>query len=159
MIAPLIMNPIIKQARSESRLFLTEIESKRLLGQAGISCNLTKLATSTSEAISLSNQLGYPVALKIASPDIIHKNDSGGVRLEDSMTHPAKVKSLSSPPFNYSITIQEGRNRQVRRMFERLKHPILTLKRIRIGNLNLGDLKEGEVQKLNINDIKALLDS
>ena len=81
MIVPLIMNPIIEQARSESRLFLTEIESKRLLGQAGINCNISELATSVSEAISLCNRLGYPVALKIASPDIIHKNDGGGVRL------------------------------------------------------------------------------
>lgn len=90
MIATLIMNPIIEQARSEGRLFLTEIESKRLLGQAGINCNLTELATSPSQAISLSNQLGYPVALKIASPDIIHKNDGGGVRLD--LDTPEKVE-------------------------------------------------------------------
>jgi acyl-CoA synthetase (NDP forming) len=81
MIVPIIMNPIIEQARSEGRLFLTEIESKRVLGPAGINCNPTELATSAAEAISLSNRLGYPVALKIASPDIIHKNDGGGVRL------------------------------------------------------------------------------
>jgi acyl-CoA synthetase (NDP forming) len=81
MIVPIIMNPIIEQARNEGRLSLTEIESKQLLGQAGINCNPTELATSAAEAISLSNQIGYPVALKIASPDIIHKNDGGGVRL------------------------------------------------------------------------------
>lgn len=84
------MNPIIEQARSEGRLFLTEIESKRLLRQAGINCNIIELATSPSEAVILSNRLGYPVALKIASPDIIHKYDVGGVRL--SLDTPDKVQ-------------------------------------------------------------------
>ena len=87
------------------------------------------------------------------------KKLQSGIRLEDGMTHPARVKSVSSPPFNYSITIHEGRKRQVRRMFERLKHPVLVLKRIRIGNLYLGDLKEGEVKKLNISEVNTLLDS
>jgi 23S rRNA pseudouridine2605 synthase len=81
-----------------------------------------------------------------------------GIRLEDGMTSPAKVKSVSTPPYNYSITIHEGRKRQVRRMFERLKHPVVSLKRIRIGNLYLGDLKEGEIKKLKASDIKTLLD-
>lgn len=82
-----------------------------------------------------------------------------GIRLEDGMTHPARVKAdSSSPPFNYSITIHEGRKRQVRRMFERLGHPVSALKRIRIGKLTLGDLKEGEVRRLKPPEIKALLD-
>jgi acyl-CoA synthetase (NDP forming) len=81
LVIPLVMNLIIEQARSEGRIFLTEIESKRLLGQAGINCIPTELATSETEAVALSQELGFPVALKIASPDIIHKNDSGGVRL------------------------------------------------------------------------------
>lgn len=91
MIAPINMNPIIEQARIEKRLFLTEIESKRLLGQAGVNCNLTELATTASEAISLSERFGYPVALKIASPDIIHKNDGGGVIL--GLDTPEKVEN------------------------------------------------------------------
>ena len=81
-----------------------------------------------------------------------------GVMLEDGMTHPAAVKpDSSSPPYNYSITIHEGRKRQVRRMFEKIKHPVLLLKRVRIGGLALGDLKEGRVRRLNAGEIKALL--
>jgi len=80
-----------------------------------------------------------------------------GIRLEEGMTHPARVKRVSSPPFNYSITIHEGRKRQVRRMFERLKHPVLALKRIRVGNLYLGDLKEGEIKKLKASEVNTLL--
>jgi 23S rRNA pseudouridine2605 synthase len=82
-----------------------------------------------------------------------------GIRLEDGMTAPATVRELtSSPPFNYSITIHEGRKRQVRRMFERLGHPVLALKRVRIGNLGLGKLKEGEVKLLGASEIAGLLE-
>ena len=73
--------PIINKARGESRTTLTEIESKELLKQAGISTIDTKLTISKKEAISTSKQLGFPVVLKIVSPDVVHKSDTGGVKL------------------------------------------------------------------------------
>ncbi|MFC2002190.1 acetate--CoA ligase family protein [Chloroflexota bacterium] len=73
--------PIIDRARSETRTLLTEVESKELLGQAGISIITTKLATSREEAISISRQIGFPIVLKISSPDIMHKSDAGGVKM------------------------------------------------------------------------------
>jgi acyl-CoA synthetase (NDP forming) len=73
--------PVIDRARREGRVVLTEVESKELLKSAGISVVDTSLATSKEEAISISQKLGFPVALKIASPDIVHKSDAGGVRL------------------------------------------------------------------------------
>jgi acyl-CoA synthetase (NDP forming) len=75
------MHAIIKRARNEGRTVLTEIESKELIGQSGISVNDTRLAKSRSEASSISRQIGFPVVLKIASPDIVHKSDAGGIRL------------------------------------------------------------------------------
>lgn len=72
---------IIDRARNEGRIVLTEIESKEVLQQAGISVIDTRLATSKQEAKSISRQLGMPVVLKIVSPDIIHKSDAGGVKL------------------------------------------------------------------------------
>ena len=82
-----------------------------------------------------------------------------GIKLEDGKTSPAKIKSVeSNPPYNYRLTIHEGRKRQVRRMFERLKHPVIDLKRIRIGGLRLGKLKEGEARRLNTDEIAALTD-
>lgn len=60
---------------------LTEIESKAFLKKAGIPVIETRLARTKREALSLAREMGLPVALKIASPDIIHKSDSGGVRL------------------------------------------------------------------------------
>lgn len=80
---------IIQSARAEGRILLTEIESKELVKEAAISVNETKLARSIDEAISISNQIGYPVVLKIASKDITHKSDAGGVRL--GITRPEEV--------------------------------------------------------------------
>ena len=69
---------------------LTEFESKRILKQMGISVVETKLAKTQKEAVSLSQKIGFPVVLKIASPDVIHKSDSGGVKL--SLNNAAEVK-------------------------------------------------------------------
>jgi acyl-CoA synthetase (NDP forming) len=65
----------------EKRTLLTEIESKQLLKEAGIPVVETRLAKTKQEAIALSKTMGFPVALKIASSDITHKSDSGGVKL------------------------------------------------------------------------------
>jgi acyl-CoA synthetase (NDP forming) len=60
---------------------LTEIESKEIFGNAGIDVVETRLATSEGEAITFSRKIGFPSVLKICSHDIIHKSDSGGVRV------------------------------------------------------------------------------
>jgi 23S rRNA pseudouridine2605 synthase len=80
-----------------------------------------------------------------------------GIRLEDGMTALASVRVVKNhPPFDYSITIHEGRKRQVRRMFGALGHTVLALKRVRIGRLTLGDLKEGEVREIRAGEIRRL---
>jgi acyl-CoA synthetase (NDP forming) len=65
----------------KSQSLLTEVESKELLKKAGIPVVEAKLARSKKEAISISNEMGFPVVLKISSADVVHKSDSGGVRL------------------------------------------------------------------------------
>ena len=80
-----------------------------------------------------------------------------GVELEEGMTHGAAVKSIkSSPPFNYSITLHEGRKRQVRRMFASLGHRVIALSRVREGSIVLGDLGEGHVRELNATEVGRL---
>ena len=64
-----------------SQNLLTEVESKELLKKAGIPVVEAKLARSKKEAISISKETGFPVVLKINSPDVVHKSDSGGVKL------------------------------------------------------------------------------
>ena len=81
-----------------------------------------------------------------------------GIQLEEGMTYPAVVREVkSSPPFNYSIEIHEGRKRQARRMFAALGYRVLALKRVRIGNIGLGELKEGNVRELSAEEISVLL--
>jgi acyl-CoA synthetase (NDP forming) len=65
----------------KSQNLLTEVESKALLKKAGIPVIEAKLARSKKEAISISNKIGFPVVLKISSSDVVHKSDSGGVKL------------------------------------------------------------------------------
>lgn len=77
----MIKDEILAQARKEKRTQLTEIESKRFLKEAGIPIVEAKLARTKKEAVSLSKEMGFPVVLKVISPDVIHKSDSGGVKL------------------------------------------------------------------------------
>jgi len=77
----MIGDEIISAARKEGRTYLTEIESKQILKGAGIDTTEIRLAKSREEAISLSKEIGFPVALKIVSADVLHKSDAGGVKL------------------------------------------------------------------------------
>ena len=72
---------LIENILAERRKVLTEMESKALLSSFHIPVTKTILARSANEAILVANQLGYPVALKIDSSDIVHKSDVQGVAL------------------------------------------------------------------------------
>jgi len=80
-----------------------------------------------------------------------------GLRLEDGVTAPAIMKPLKGVSgYNYALVIHEGKKRQVRRMFAHLGYGVKALKRIRLGKLSLGNLKEGEVRPLTAAEIRAL---
>jgi acyl-CoA synthetase (NDP forming) len=72
---------ILAKAAKEKRSLLTEIESKELLKAARIPVVETRLATTKKEAMEIAAKLGFPVVLKIVSPDVVHKSDAGGVKL------------------------------------------------------------------------------
>lgn len=72
---------IIDKAKSEGRSILTEVESKQILAEAGIPIARAQLAATREEAVAVARQIGLPVVLKIVSPDISHKSDVGGVKL------------------------------------------------------------------------------
>ena len=76
-----MQNAVIRRALEEKRSVLTEIESKQLIAEAGIPTVEARLAGTKTQAIASSKEIGFPVALKIISPDVIHKSDSGGVKL------------------------------------------------------------------------------
>jgi 23S rRNA pseudouridine2605 synthase len=83
-----------------------------------------------------------------------------GIVLEDGKTAPARVKMLSADTKKNTaiveITIHEGRNRQVRRMFDAIGHEVLKLKRERYGFLTLNGLSAGGMRELTPHEVKQL---
>ena len=77
-----------------------------------------------------------------------------GVELEDGPTAPAEVERLGERQIQ--VTIREGRKRQVRRMAEAIGNEVEDLTRIRIGPLDLGDLRRGEARRLDRREIDVL---
>jgi acetyltransferase len=72
---------IFKKAKDENRGNLLETESRDLLQEYGISLPEAIFATNVQEAIKAGKKIGYPLAMKVVSPDIIHKSDAGGIQL------------------------------------------------------------------------------
>jgi acetyltransferase len=73
---------IIRRAIDRGNVVLDEAESKEILATYGIPVVETRVAACSEEAVHVANTLGYPVALKILSDDIVHKSDVGGVVLD-----------------------------------------------------------------------------
>ncbi len=72
---------IISNVRADNRLGLTEIESKKIFSAYGLPVVRTEISTSEEEAVKMAEEVGFPVVLKIVSPDILHKSDAGGVKV------------------------------------------------------------------------------
>jgi pseudouridine synthase len=83
-----------------------------------------------------------------------------GVYLEEGKTAPAKVRLVRKEDVNswVEITIHEGKKRQVRRMFDRVNHSVIKLKRIQIGPLKLGLLAEGKYRHLRPEEVDAIME-
>jgi 23S rRNA pseudouridine2605 synthase len=81
-----------------------------------------------------------------------------GIRLDRSVTAPAKVKRLRKTEQNswIEMTIHEGKKRQIRRMLERVGHPVMRLMRVRIGGLEMGDLKPGMLRRITPEEMKMI---
>lgn len=77
--------PAVKQVfetvRAEDRVSVGEAEAREVAEAYGLRLPANELAASADEAVEAANKIGYPVVLKIASPDILHKTDVGGVRV------------------------------------------------------------------------------
>ena len=81
-----------------------------------------------------------------------------GIMLEDGMTAPALVQTLAieGDESVVEITIHEGRNRQVRRMFAAIGYNIKRLRRVSFAGLSMGDLKIGSYRRLNKGEVESL---
>jgi len=150
--------------RTDKRRAVTQlVDSPRRLYPVGrLDADSTGLILLTNDG-ELANRLTHPrygvpktYLLELARPpsepdlDRLRK----GVRLEDGPTAPAEVERLGER--RVEITIREGRKRQVRRMAESIGNEVEGLSRIRIGPLDLGDLRRGEARRLDRREIAAL---
>lgn len=77
-----------------------------------------------------------------------------GVRLDDGPTAPARVERVGER--DVEVTIGEGRKRQVRRMAEAVGNRVEALRRVRIGSLEIGDLRDGDARRLDDSEVEAL---
>ena len=107
-----------------------------------------------------SHEKEYKVTVnKEITPEFIEKM-SRGVHIRDreknldAVTRPCKVRKNGK--YTFSIILTQGLNRQIRRMCEALGYKVTTLKRIRIMNVELGNLKPGEVRELTEQELKEL---
>ena len=85
---------LIARALAAGRSWLTEVEGKEILMAYGVPVTPTRLAGSPREAAALAAEIDGPVALKIVSPDILHKSDIGGVALD--LVGPAHVEEAAA---------------------------------------------------------------
>src|SRR5262249_40619050 len=79
---------IVQAARGHA---LTESAGKQLLALYGIPVTLERLVTSAAEAVCAAEELGFPVAMKIVSPQILHKTEAGGVILQVAQADEARA--------------------------------------------------------------------
>jgi acetyltransferase len=107
---------LIQKVRADGRLALTEIEAKQIFGIYDLPITQTRLAKTEQEAAELAEKVGFPVVMKIVSPDIIHKSDSGGVKVnikdkeaarEAYKTILANAKHYKADANIHGIAIQE----------------------------------------------------
>ena len=96
----------------------------------------------------------YKVTVDKPVTDEFLKEMAGGVPILDTVTRPCQVEKLGK--YKFKIILTQGLNRQIRRMCEALGYKVTTLKRIRIMNVELGNLKPGEVRGLTEQELKEL---
>ncbi|MGM0445572.1 MAG: pseudouridine synthase [Bacillota bacterium] len=82
-----------------------------------------------------------------------------GIKLQEGKTSPARIYKINEDSKNttYKVTIHEGMNRQIRRMFNKLGYNVVSLKRVRIGNITLGSLRPAEYKPIGKEDLQDLL--
>jgi 23S rRNA pseudouridine2605 synthase len=156
---------VVSTAREPGhRRAVTElVDSPRRLYPVGrLDADSTGLILLTNDG-ELANRLTHPrfgvpktylVELSRAPAESDLDRLRGGVELEDGPTAPAEVERLGERQLE--ITIREGRKRQVRRMAEAVDNRVEDLTRIRVGPLDLGDLRRGEARRLDKREIDAL---
>jgi acetate---CoA ligase (ADP-forming) len=107
---------VIANARAEGRNSLTEVEAKEVFRAYGLPVAHTELAHTENEAVEMGKKIGYPLVMKIVSPDILHKSDAGGVKvnirdenaIRDAFrTIVANAKNYKAEALIHGVAVQE----------------------------------------------------
>lgn len=104
---------------------------------------------------SFDHEKEYEVTVDRPISDSLLQRLADGMLLMGTKTRPARLKRLSDRRFR--MVLQEGRNRQIRRMVQKVGHEVVRLKRIRMANIYLGDLRTGAWRFLSHDEKKKLL--
>lgn len=126
-----------------------ESEGLILLSNDGV---ITSVITGSDHKIGKEYEVAVQEDLNKIKMNILEK----GVMIDGKITLPAKIKIMGDHVFN--IILKEGRKHQIRRMADVVKLTILKLKRIRIGNISLKDIKVGSYRMLSATEINKLKD-
>ena len=106
---------------------------------------------------SFDHEKEYEVTVARPMPDGALLRMAEGMPMMGTRTRPAKVRRTSGRCFR--IILQEGKNRQIRRMVRKVGNHVVRLKRVRMASLQLGNLKEGQWRHLTAKEVTALLDT
>ncbi len=104
---------------------------------------------------SFQHEKEYVVTVNRSLSDEDIRKMAGGMDLGEFRTRPCHVKRLSEKTFR--IILKEGKNRQIRKMAEATGHQVMTLKRVRISHIRLGNLKPGAWRHLSAEEVGTLL--
>ncbi|MCP3954792.1 MAG: rRNA pseudouridine synthase [Desulfobacterales bacterium] len=105
---------------------------------------------------SFDHEKEYDVTVAKPLSEGVVKKLARGVALRGKKTRPAKVRRLSAKRFN--IILQEGRNRQIRRMVAKVGNEVVGLKRVRVAHIRLNNLKQGRWRHLSDTERARLLE-
>lgn len=105
---------------------------------------------------SFDHEKEYDVTVSRPIPDGALKKMARGLPLLGTRTRPAQIDRISGRRFR--MVLKEGKNRQIRRMAQKVGHEVIRLKRIRIGSIRLGRLNEGSWRYLSSREEKRLLE-
>jgi acetyltransferase len=94
---------VIARARQDGRSSLTEVEAKQVFEAYDLPVAKTVLAGNEAEAVDLAKKIGFPIVMKIVSPDILHKSDAGGVKvnIKDEVMAREAYKTIMTNAKNY----------------------------------------------------------
>jgi len=104
---------------------------------------------------SFDHEKEYRVRVAEAIPSSALARMEAGIRLKEGKTRPCRIRREGKDGF--IIVLQEGKNRQIRRMAQAVGHDVRTLKRVRMAKIRLGQLKSGQWRHLSDGEVRELL--